>query len=666
MQPASRPSFPDLRLLETLEKAFAQHAEGGEGIDVPHLQRALGLRSEYLAQRVHAAFDRNGDGLIRRDEFVAAVRALIFGSDRDKLLFAFRVHDHNGDGFLDQHEIYRMVAVSLAENEVAERASQPADRLAAALFLAADRNRDGKVSFEEFEDVVHRRPALLERMTRSEAQWIAPNEDLLAWLDEPRQKRPGRLARFLENRLLPTAFIALWILAHLVIFTVSMIKGLRQGEDPLMQAGRALGGCLDLDGALILIPVMRRLLTWVRATRLHRVIPIDEAIGFHRLVGHTMLGLGFAHSLAFSAAYGYGHPRSSLGRLLLETPRGLTGLFLLVVLALMWTFSLSIIRRSSRFELFYFTHLLYLIWLPLAVVHSPTFLLFGGVPLLGFAVEQILRLRKRALGTVITEGQALRSGVTRLSIARPPGFTFDAGDYVFLRIPAIAAHEWHPFTLSSAPESPALGVHVRTLGNWTSALRRRIEDQRVKGLDAPLTVHVDGPYGSPSAHIWRSKFAVFIGAGIGVTPFASVLESVVLRGAGGQPSALRKVHFFWLNRDQYSFEWFAELLHEIELRDDRQLLDIHLCMTGGRSGITAMGLEMAREVMRSQNRSDIVTGLRAHTHMGHPDWEKMLGDIARRHAPEPVDVYFCGPPGLGKKLRPVCERLGMSFREEQF
>ncbi|MFO0761537.1 MAG: EF-hand domain-containing protein [Byssovorax sp.] len=666
MEPTSRPSFIDIRLLAAIERAFEHHGGGQAGIDVAHLQQALGLRSEYLARRVHAAFDQDGDGVIAKDEFVRGVRKLIFGSDRDKLLFAFRVHDHNGDGYLDQQEITRMVAISLAESEVAEKASQPAERLAATLFLAADRDRDGRVSFEEFVEVISRRPALLRRMTRSEAQWILPNEDLLAWLDGPKPARPGRLRRFLENRFLPSLFVTLWIAANLAVFGVSLGKGLAHGQDPLTQVGRALGACLDLNGALILVPVMRRLLGWVRSTRLHRVVPIDDAVTFHRMVGHSMLFFGVAHSAVIAAAYGVGHPRSSLSALLFETARGLTGLLLLVIIAIMWTFSLPVIRRSSRFELFYFTHLLYLAWLGLSIAHGPPFLLFAGVPILGFLVEQILRLRRRALPTTITAGEALRSGVTQLSIARPKGFTFSPGDYVFLRIPAIARHEWHPFTLSSAPESDALTVHVRSLGNWTAALRRFFEDRRERGEAGPVPVHVDGPYGSPSAHIFDSTHAVLIGAGIGVTPFASVLGSLVLRALSERPAALRKAHFFWLNRDQYSFEWFAALLRSIEELDDRQLLDVHLCMTNGRAGITAMGLELARELMHSAGRTDIVTGLRTHTHMGQPDWEAMLGAIAARHVPEPVDVYFCGPPGLGKKLAPLCEKLGMRFREEQF
>jgi predicted ferric reductase len=79
-----------------------------------------------------------------------------------------------------------------------------------------------------------------------------------------------------------------------------------------------------------------------------------------------------------------------------------------------------------------------------------------------------------------------------------------------------------------------------------------------------------------------------------------------------------------------------------------------------------MGLEIAREIMRAANRSDVITGLRTHTHLGQPDWPGMLGKIAAQHAPAHVDVFFCGPPGLAAKLRPVCAALKMAFHEERF
>lgn len=44
--------------------------------------------------------------------------------------------------------------------------------------------------------------------------------------------------------------------------------------------------------------------------------------------------------------------------------------------------------------------------------------------------------------------------VTHLVIKRPQFFHFKPGDYVYINIPDIAKYEWHPFTISSAPEQP--------------------------------------------------------------------------------------------------------------------------------------------------------------------------------------------------------------------
>ena len=46
----------------------------------------------------------------------------------------------------------------------------------------------------------------------------------------------------------------------------------------------------------------------------------------------------------------------------------------------------------------------------------------------------------------------LPSKVIHLVIQKPGHFNFHPGDYVFINIPTIAKYEWHPFTVSSAPE----------------------------------------------------------------------------------------------------------------------------------------------------------------------------------------------------------------------
>ena len=665
MSSESRPSYSGEQLLLSLERAFAQHAGADGVIDLQDLRRSLGLKSEYLVRRVLAAFDLDADGLIQKVEFLAGVRRLVFGSDRDKLWFAFRAHDRNDDGFLDVEELEWMIAIALAENEVAQKASQPPDRLANALFLKADNDRDGKISFEELSQVLASRPQLLQQMVRTEAAWITPNEDLLLYLDRRKRLAPTSIVRFWENQRSQTVVIALWLLANLAVFSLWLALASARNTAFLVGLGRALAACLDFNGALILLPVMRRLLTKVRATWVGRLLPVDDAITFHKIVGHAMFGLAVAHSAVFIAAYSAAHPQPGLARLF-TTLTGATGAVLLVVFLVMWGFALGPVRRRNRFELFYFSHLLYGVWLVLLVVHGPRFLLWGGVSLVAFLVEQVVRRRRRGGATQIIACEAKRSGVTRIEIARPAGFQFQAGDYLFLRVPWIARREWHPFTISSAPEAANITLHVRSLGNWTAALRARADQHHARGHAGPWEAYIDGPYGSPSAHIFESKHVVLIGAGIGVTPFASILESLVLRADRKQLGPISKVHFFWLNRDQYSFEWFAALLREIELADRRAFLDIHLCMTAGRTGITSLGLEIARDIMHAAGRTDIVTGLRTHTHMGQPDWNLWLGNIRDAHAPEVVDVYFCGPPGLAAKLAPLCETLGMTFRQEQF
>lgn len=651
-------------IVAVLDRAFAHLAGGDAAIDVHELQRALGIRAEYLARRVMAAFDTDGDGVIRRDEFIEGARRLVMGAPRERLLFAFRVHDQDGDGALDRLDLVRMITLALAEDDVRTDEAR-VERLVSVLLAEVDTNRDGRVSFDELEAGIGRHPHLLEHMTRDEARWLVPNEDLLARVESARAGSASRARA--EHGWLPFVFVALWVLANVALLAAGLMQKTRGPHAPdfVARVARATTSPIELDGALILFPMLRRLLTAVRRSWLGRVVPVDEAVDFHRIVGHTLFALCAVHGVGTLVGYAEAS-KPFLAQVANE--RAITGSLLLLVFAVMWVFAWQLVRRSSRFELFYFTHLLYFVWFVLAIAHAPGFLGWSAISLVGLAVELVLRLRRRGKPTQITDARALRSGVTRLEIQRPPGFAHHAGDYLFLRIPHIARHEWHPFTITSAPESAILTVHARSLGNWSAALRRLAEEQRREPVPRAITAHVDGPYGSPSGHVFDARFAVLVAGGIGVTPFASILESIVLRanGRGERPARLQKAHFFWLNRDRYSFEWFAALLAELERIDGAGVLEASAWMTGGHAGSTAVALELAREAAMAAGDADLITGLRTKTHMGQPDWDDTLQRIARLHAPEKVDVFFCGPPGLGAIVRRAARRAGMRFRDEKF
>lgn len=98
------------------------------------------------------------------------------------------------------------------------------------------------------------------------------------------------------------------------------------------------------------------------------------------------------------------------------------------------------------------------------------------------------------------------------------------------------------FLLLSAPEEDYISVHIRVIGDFTTALAKAVgydfdvkEDKgdipaggKVVGTNTnhPKVVNlprvmIDGPFGSASEDFLKFETVLLIGAGIGVTPFAS-------------------------------------------------------------------------------------------------------------------------------------------------
>ena len=131
------------------------------------------------------------------------------------------------------------------------------------------------------------------------------------------------------------------------------------------------------------------------------------------------------------------------------------GIMLMVIIAVIFVCSLPFIRRRGHFEIFYFSHLLYWLYFPLLVLHAPQAWLWIVFPFGVWLLDKTLRVVNVYFGsgaTKIKTGLLLPSNVTGLIIERPAKFNFNAGDWVFVNVPAVAPHEWHPFTISSAPE----------------------------------------------------------------------------------------------------------------------------------------------------------------------------------------------------------------------
>ena len=94
---------------------------------------------------------------------------------------------------------------------------------------------------------------------------------------------------------------------------------------------------------------------------------------------------------------------------------------------------------------------------------------------------------------------------------------------------------------------------------------------------------------------------------------------------------LRKVDFVWINRDQRSFEWFVNLLSQLELQqaelpEPERILNIHMYVSSAtnKSDIKTLGLQLALDLMHEKNQRDFITGLKSRTKPGRPNWDQVI------------------------------------------
>ncbi|MEI9947849.1 MAG: EF-hand domain-containing protein [Pseudomonadota bacterium] len=663
----TRDLIAEQRLTRLLDESFRRFAAGKAALTPKDLQRAQKLRSEFLAERMFAVIDRDGNGSISFDEYQAAAQQLIHGTPEEKTRLSFRIHDLDGDGRIDKHEFQRMVRLNLLEEREQTGAvfdlDATSDALSRRLFQTVDENGDSWVSSEEFELMALAERSLLDLASRTEARWLVGDAQVFG-TPEGRMTYLERAARVLKNRSIWLLFLAFWLLANAALMARAWLQYRQCGAD--MVTARVAGASLNLNSALILFSVMRGLSTRIRGLRLASLLPLDDSLSIHRLLGYSIALGALVHSVAHLIRIQ--RANSPLYPGITGQPSNFalpTGYFLLAITGVIVLFALPPIRKSKYFHFFAWAHLLYWPWFFLALLHAPHLRSWVLPPLLVFAVEFALRIRRRLRAALPAELVGLSSQVSRITLAKPKHFEYKAGDYALLKIPSLASHEWHPFTISSAPESGQLTFHIRALGSWTEALFTLAERRRQSKRTEPIAVHLDGPYGSPSAHVLSQRHAVMIGAGIGVTPFASVLDSLVTRAnAGALP--LEKLYFYWVSKEQRSFEWFKDLLFELEQKDQQALVEMRIYLSRARANIAALALNVARNQAHEIGKPDLFTGLRAQTRIGQPDFERELSEIAQRHAREQIEVFYCGGPELGRELRRICLRHGLSFRAEAF
>ncbi|KAF3771678.1 Ferric reduction oxidase 2 [Nymphaea thermarum] len=172
----------------------------------------------------------------------------------------------------------------------------------------------------------------------------------------------------------------------------------------------------------------------------------------------------------------------------------------------LWVTTLPYIRRKM-FELFFYTHQLYVLFVFFYVLHvgvSHFYMLLPGLYL--FMVDRFL--------CFLQSRQPVRLLCTRVLPCHVVELTFSK---------RLGRH-YNPMSIVSL-EEVELTVVIKFEGSWLEALYPKLSSKNV-AVDR-LEVAVEGPYGPPSTDYLRHDVLVMINGGVGITPFFSIVRHLL-------------------------------------------------------------------------------------------------------------------------------------------
>lgn len=370
-----------------------------------------------------------------------------------------------------------------------------------------------------------------------------------------------------------------------------------------------------------------------------------------------------------------------------KTLTGTTGITLYCLMVIIFIFAHPIIRKKA-YKFFWITHQLYVFLFIISILHglgritaAPKFWAFFVVPGFIFMFDKIISLRRSFMKLDILETELLPSGVTMIKFYRPPDFKFLSGQYVRASCTAIQPEEFHALTITSAPHEDFLSFHVKAVGSWTWRIRNYFDPTNQKtgedGQEEEETskmvpkMRLQGPFGGGNQDWYKFEVAVMIGAGIGVTPYASILNDLVFGTSTNRYSgvACKKVYFIWICPSHRSFEWFIDVLRDVERKDVTNVLEMHIFITQffHKFDLRTTMLYICENHFQRLSKRSLFTGLTATNHFGRPDMTAFLKFVQRKHSyVSSVGVFSCGPRAVTYANSAACEEVNKNRKLPYF
>uniref|UniRef100_A0AC11BZA7 NADPH oxidase 4 n=1 Tax=Ovis aries TaxID=9940 RepID=A0AC11BZA7_SHEEP len=465
---------------------------------------------------------------------------------------------------------------------------------------------------------------------------------------------------------------------------------------------RASASVLNLNCSLILLPMCRTLLAYLRGSqkvpsrRTRRLL--DKSRTFHITCGVTICIFSGVHvaahlvnALNFSVNYREDFVELNAARYREEDPRkllfttvpGLTGVCMVLVLFLMITASTYAIRVSN-YDIFWYTHNLFFVFYMLLMLHVS-----GGL------LKYQTNLDTHPPGCINLNGTHFQN--THLpehlsdhfhesfpgGFSKPDELTQNTFVKICMEEPRFQANfpqTWlwisgplclycaerlyrcirsnKPVTIISVTSHPSDVMEIRMVKENFKARPGQyiiLHCPSVSALENhpfTLTMCPTETKATFGVHLkivgdWTERFRDLLlppsSQDSEILPF---IQSRNYPKDDWKPYKLRRLYFIWVCRDIQSFHWFADLLCVLynkfwqENRPDYVNIQLYLSQTDGIQKIIGEKYQ----------------ALNSRLFIGRPRWKLLFDEIAKCNRGKTVGVFCCGPNSISKILHKLSNR----------
>ncbi|CAN8308224.1 unnamed protein product [Cochlearia groenlandica] len=684
-----------------------------------------------------------------------------------RLQIFFNMVNKNGDGRITEKEVKEIIILSASANNLS-RLRERAEEYAALIMeeLSPDEYNSQYIELKELEMLL-----LHKDTTHSYSQQFSQTSRALSQnLKDTRWGTSRNLLYSLQDNRKRIWVLTPWVMIMAFLFMWKCVQYKRKDAFHVMGycliVAKGAAEILKFNMALILLPVCRNTITYLRSTSLSYYVPFDDSINFHKTISIAIVIAMLVHSSSHLACdfpriitsseanykrylvHYFGVIRPTYFDLV-KGPVGVTGLIMVTLMVISFVLASRRCRRNltklpkpfdklTGFNAFWYSHHMLLSVYVLLIIHGvslylehkwyrKTIWMYLAVPVLLYSCERILRFFRSRLYTVeICKVVIYPGNVVVLHMSKPTSFDYKSGQYVFVQCPAVSKFEWHPFSITSSPGDDYLSIHIRQLGDWTEEIKKvfsmvceapeagksgLLRSDRPNKSSLPELL-IDGPYGSPAQDHSKYDVLLLVGLGIGATPFISILRDLLNNivkqqeqdegmscscsdsnnasdhsfsclnsedGSNIQQNRkatlkTKNAYFYWVTREQGSFDWFRDIMNEISESDRKGVIEMHNYLTSVYEEGDARStlLTMIQTLNHAKNGVDIFSGTKVRTHFGRPKWKKVLSKISSKHKNARIGVFYCGVASLGKEISTLCHEFNQTgcskfeFHKEHF